>query len=148
MANTPKLLLRGRNGVEIEVLPGTLPGTLRQLIAALSCSASLPASATICTSVRWTCASNSTGWPGWPARSFPQEVMSGGVFIFINRRRDRIKLLMWYLTGFALYYKRLKTGTFEWPLIRTGENSVELAWPELVKIGEERTETVEYAPAS
>ncbi|TAK37472.1 MAG: hypothetical protein EPO28_11850 [Saprospiraceae bacterium] len=73
--------------------------------------------------------------------------MSGGVFIFINRRRDRIKLLMWYLTGFALYYKRLKAGTFERPLIRTGENSVELAWPELVKIGEERTETVDYTPA-
>jgi hypothetical protein len=36
-ASPPKLLLRGRNGVEIEVPPGTPPGTLRQLIAALSC---------------------------------------------------------------------------------------------------------------
>jgi transposase-like protein len=36
-ADTPKLLLRGRNGVEIEVPPGTPPDTIRQLITALSC---------------------------------------------------------------------------------------------------------------
>jgi transposase len=72
------------------------------------------------------------GLAGVVRREFSQEVMGGDVFIFINRRRDRIKLLKWDLTGFALYYKRLEAGTFERPLVRAGENSVELAWPELV----------------
>lgn len=72
------------------------------------------------------------GLAGVVRQEFQAEVMSGDVFIFINRRRDRIKLLMWDLSGFALYYKRLESGTFELPLSRAGENSVELRWPELV----------------
>lgn len=49
--------------------------------------------------------------------------MAGGsVYIFINRRRDKIKLLLWdrtqtgqYPAGFVLYYKSLESGTFEFP---------------------------------
>jgi transposase len=37
---------------------------------------------------------------------------SGEVFIFINKRRDKIKLLHWEAGGFVLYYKRLEQGTF------------------------------------
>jgi transposase len=40
---------------------------------------------------------------------------SGEVFIFINRRRNRVKLLRWEQGGFILYYKRLERGTFELP---------------------------------
>ena len=65
---------------------------------------------------------------------FDQEVMSGDVFVFINRRRDRIKLLMWDVSGFALYYKRLERGTFKLPVIEQGSNSKELTWPELVML--------------
>lgn len=73
------------------------------------------------------------GLAGAVRRAFrAAEVMSGDVFIFLNRRRDRIKLLMWDRTGFALYYKRLESGTFELPLVRAGENTLELDWPELV----------------
>jgi len=39
----------------------------------------------------------------------------GEVFIFINKRRDRIKLLHWQGSGYTLYYKRLESGTFELP---------------------------------
>jgi transposase len=41
--------------------------------------------------------------------------MSGEVFIFINKRRDHIKLLHWEQGGFVLYYKRLERGTIELP---------------------------------
>ena len=44
-----------------------------------------------------------------------RDPLSGDVFVFINRRRTHIKLLIWDRTGFALYYKRLESGTFEFP---------------------------------
>jgi transposase len=40
--------------------------------------------------------------------------LSGHVFVFFSRRRDRMKLLFWEPDGFALYYKRLERGTFSW----------------------------------
>ena len=41
--------------------------------------------------------------------------MSGDVFIFLNRDRNRIKLLVWDRSGFVIWYKRLEEGTFRWP---------------------------------
>ena len=41
--------------------------------------------------------------------------LSGSVFIFINRRKDRMKLLVWETGGFVLYYKLLESGTFQLP---------------------------------
>ena len=41
-----------------------------------------------------------------------EDPMSGHVFVFINRRRNRMKLLVWERTGFLLLYKRLESGTF------------------------------------
>jgi transposase len=38
--------------------------------------------------------------------------LSGEMFVFFNRRRTLIKLLIWDTTGFAIYYKRLSRGTF------------------------------------
>ena len=37
----------------------------------------------------------------------------GSLFLFINRRRDRLKILHWDGAGFWLYYKLLEAGTFE-----------------------------------
>lgn len=41
--------------------------------------------------------------------------LNGSVFIFMNRRRTHIKLLLWEGDGFAIYYKRLEKGTYELP---------------------------------
>ena len=42
-------------------------------------------------------------------------VMSGDVFVFINRSRNRMKLLRWESGGLVLFYKRLEKGTFPLP---------------------------------
>lgn len=47
-------------------------------------------------------------------------VLSGAGFVFINKRRTHLKLLLWEGDGFSLYYKRLERGTFEHPA--TGSN--------------------------
>jgi len=46
--------------------------------------------------------------------------MSGHVFAFCNRRRDRLKLLFFDRTGFWLCAKRLEGGTFAWPTTKDG----------------------------
>ncbi len=41
--------------------------------------------------------------------------MSGDMYIFFNRSRSHVKILLWDRDGFALYFKRLERGTFEIP---------------------------------
>ncbi len=37
------------------------------------------------------------------------------LFVFVNRRKDKIKILYWEKNGFCLWYKRLEKQTFKWP---------------------------------
>ncbi len=44
-----------------------------------------------------------------------QDPLSGNLFVFVNRRRDRIKILYWGATGFCLWYQHLQRGTYQLP---------------------------------
>jgi len=63
-----------------------------------------------------------------------QSPMSGDVFIFINKPRNRIKLLRWEPGGFVLFYKRLESGTYELPLWQNGGLSQLIDYGELAMI--------------
>jgi transposase len=62
--------------------------------------------------------------------------VNGEVYVFINRPRNRIKLLHWEHGGFVIYYKRLESGTLEIPEYDDKSNCFVMSWTELVMMVE------------
>lgn len=61
-----------------------------------------------------------------------QDPFSGHLFVFRNKRGNRIKLLFWDRSGFVIWYKRLEQGYFRWTLTRsTSGGGLEVSAPEL-----------------
>jgi len=56
----------------------------------------------------------------------------GSVYIFVNKLRNKAKLLHWQGGGFVLYYKRLEQGSFELPSYHTVTGSITLDYSQLV----------------
>lgn len=46
---------------------------------------------------------------------FQRDPLDGHLFLFVNRRGDRLKMLWWDRDGMALFYKRLEAGTYQLP---------------------------------
>jgi len=65
---------------------------------------------------------------------FGQDPLSGHLFLFVGRDKDRIKILYWDADGFALWYKRLEEGTFRLPVAKNVGACVELKASELAML--------------
>ena len=74
------------------------------------------------------------GLCGLVTDSLGQDPLSGSLFLFANRRRDRIKLLYWDNDGYALWYKRLEAGTFQIPQFEAQQASVVISQGELAML--------------
>ncbi len=73
------------------------------------------------------------GLSGLVQECFGQDLLTGHLFLFLNRRRDRIKILYFDRDGLAIWYKRLESGSFEMPGT-TAADGVELQPAQLAMI--------------
>ena len=74
------------------------------------------------------------GLSGLIRNELQKDPLGGDVFIFFNKRRSQVKLLLWERDGFSIYYKRLERGTYELPSINGQSMSLPLGSDELMLI--------------
>jgi transposase len=60
-----------------------------------------------------------------------EDPLSGHLYIFTNRSRNRLKILVWDSSGLWVCAKRLERGTFQWPTPEPGESKVRIGAEEL-----------------
>ncbi len=61
--------------------------------------------------------------------------LSGDIFVFFNKNKTMVKLLVWEKCGFSIYYKRLEQGSFHLPIFETEKvSSHEIDGSELLLI--------------
>lgn len=63
-----------------------------------------------------------------------QDPLSGHLFLFVNRRRDKLKILYWDGDGLAIWYRRLEQGTFQMPKVAADQKSAEIRSVELTML--------------
>ncbi len=61
------------------------------------------------------------GLSGLVQECFRQDLLTGHLFLFVNRRRDRLKALYFDHDGAVIWYKRLEAGTFQLPSSTQGD---------------------------
>ncbi len=66
---------------------------------------------------------------------FGSDPQDGSLFLFVNRRKDRMKILHWDGTGYWIYYKRLEAGTFELPRSSDGRVEIDTAQMAMILAG-------------
>ena len=71
---------------------------------------------------------------GLVTTAFNEDPTSGHLFLFVNRRRDRVKILYWDRDGLAIWYKRLETGSFQLPAAARDAVSIEMSSTQLALI--------------
>lgn len=60
-----------------------------------------------------------------------RQVLSGDAFIFINRQRTHLKLLVWEHDGFTIVYRRLEKGAFELPQFNLDQDALQITSDQL-----------------
>lgn len=65
---------------------------------------------------------------------FHQDPTSGHLFVFFNRVRDRVKILIWDQDGFCIWYKRLEVGAFPRFTATNDRGGVEIDYWQLVHL--------------
>lgn len=62
--------------------------------------------------------------------NFSDNPQSGNLFIFLNKSRDKVKIIWWDANGFVLHYKRLEKGRFALPKL-SGADKLEISQTQL-----------------
>lgn len=92
---------------------GRLPGRADQSLVAMQMFSDVPAVYLHREPVDFRKAIN--GLSGIVETAMGHSPLSGALYVFCNRRRDKLKILYWDRTGFALWHKRLEEQRFAWP---------------------------------
>ncbi len=74
------------------------------------------------------------GLQGLVLNVLEQDPLSGQLFLFINRRRDKLKILYWDGDGLAIWYRRLEQGTFQVPSPQKDQKAIEMRSDELTML--------------
>jgi transposase len=74
------------------------------------------------------------GLHGLVTERMGEDPRTGALFVFVNGRRTRLKILYWDGTGFWVMTKRLEQGTFSWPRVAETERTKMQLTPEALAL--------------
>ena len=83
------------------------------------------------------CAEGLNGLAAIVQQEFSLDPFTNTLFLFCGRRRDRIKALYWEGNGFILLYKRLESGSFQWP---RSESEARMLTPAAISLADGRAQ--------